>query len=396
MHYRLDILLAGRSREDLALLETLARRHRDLNVTTRLIVNGHADPLQDMAALPDALVFAVSGNWQPELEALAARPASACPPMLVVGPQGNVELIRMAMRAGARDFTSLPACQADIDQFLDRIVQDRRAESARTEACLTAVINAKGGSGASVVAANLGRILAAAPKRRVVLMDLDLQFGTLPLYFNQTPRNGLMRALEMADSLDALALEGYVQPHESGLDLVAAAPDDFVLPAEVPEARVELLLQVLAQAYDDIVVDLPRWVGGATAVVLERAERVLVVMEQTVAHLRDAKRMLRILQQELRIPHTRVTAVVNRFDKRSVVTLRAIREAMPDVDVLTLTNDFRRVTESVNVGTPLPDIARNAAITRDLLRLSERIHGEPPRDGRAPEQRRWFRWARAV
>ncbi|GGX82950.1 Flp pilus assembly protein [Litchfieldella qijiaojingensis] len=394
MRYRLEILLAGRVRDELGFLETLLRSQSDINVTTRVIVNGHADPLYGVSPLPDALVLLVSDHWEAELSALCERPAAERPPLLVVGPKGNVELIRVAMRAGARDFFSPPIDDGEITQFIRQLARDRLADPLRQAARLTAVVNAKGGSGASMVAANLAHILAERD-RRSVLMDLDVQFGSLPLYFNLSPRNGLVGALEAADSLDGVALEGYVQTHDSGLDLLASSPEDMVTIAEVPESRVELLLQVLAQSYDEVVVDLPRWISGPTAMVLERADRILVVMEQSVTHLRDAQRLRDILRHELHLSTASVMLVVNRYDKRNAVGLADIREALPGLPLLTLPNDFRRVSHSINVGVPLREAARKAPVTRKLVALAKALDDDPAQ-ARETARGKWslLGWAR--
>lgn len=394
MYYRLDILLVGRSKADLGTLEELLRRNSGVSLRVRHITNGHTDPLHDIDPLPDALVYHASSNWQAELDSLANRAPSQRPPLLVIGGGGNVDLIRMAMRAGARDFFSDPVVEQDLEQFLEQILQEKRAEMATRYARITAVMNAKGGSGASLIAANLARIFADVPRRRVVLVDMDLQFGSLPVYFNVTPRNGLLRALEAAESLDAVALEGYVQPHASGLDLLAAAPDDLVGPAEIPETRVELLLEALGHAYNDVVIDLPRRIDASTALALEHADRIIIPMQQSLGHLRDAKRLVHILQQELSIAPARMLLVVNRYDKRNAVGLRDIREALPGVSVTTLGNDFARVNESINIGSPLLDGARGVPLTKDFLRLSRQL--DTGQSGTGATKSGWniFRWVR--
>lgn len=372
MRYRLEVLLAGRSRQELDSLEKILDARGDVHVSTRVLVNGHADPLKDVFPLPDALVLVVSQNWQAELEALRERPGSG-PDLLVVGESGNAELIRVAMRAGAKDFLSPPVDEGEISQFVSQLLRNKHTESSQKAARMTAVINAKGGSGASMVAANLAHMLAASANRRAVLLDLDVQFGSLPLYFNLTPRNGLVRALELVDSLDLMALEGYVLSHPSGLDLLASAPEDRLTVAEVPEERVEMLLKILGEAYDDIVVDLPRWVSGSTAMALEHADHVLMVLEQGVTHLRDAQQLLGVLRNELHVADSQLTTVVNRFNKSHPVTVKDIQGALPGTRVVTLPNDFKRVSQSVNVGSPLLDFASNAAITRGLLGLARRL-----------------------
>ncbi|MDX1754605.1 MAG: AAA family ATPase [Marinobacter sp.] len=376
MRYRLEIQLAGRSREGLEFLKTQLEGRSDVNVTTRLMVNGTTDPLSDTYPLPDALVLIASENWRAELQALIDRPASARPPLLVIGENDNAELIKEALRAGARDFLSQPLDDGEVGRFVSERLREKCAESSQKAARLTAVINAKGGSGASMVAANLSHILAESLNKRTVLVDMDLQFGALPIYFNLTPRHGLVRALELVDSLDLMALEGYVLSHSSGLDLMASTPEDRVTISEVPEERMEMLLKILGEAYDDIVVDLPRWVSGATAMTLENADHVLVTMEPGVAHLRDAQRLVSILRRDLGLDDSQITVVVNRFTKGSPVSLKDIRHALTDLNILTLPNDYDRVSQSINIGSPLLEYAPKAPITRDLVKLAESLGNE--------------------
>ncbi|XKF15443.1 AAA family ATPase [Halomonas sp. BLK-85] len=395
MRKRLQILLAGREQGELSALEALLCSQGDIQVTSRLMRQDSIDPLEGVSPAPDASILIVGEHhWEAELTALCERPASDRPPLMVVGPKGNVDLIRLAMRAGARDFFSPPIDDGEIIQFLRELTRDRPVEAARAIRT-TAVINAKGGSGASLVAANLAHS-HARDGLGTVLVDMDVQFGSLPLYFNLVPDHGLVRALESVDSLDALALEAYLQRHESGLALLASSPGDHLGLGEVPETRVEQLLKVLSSANDEVVVDLPRWLNGATACVLERADNVLMVMQQSVAHLHDAKRLRDIMVHELMIPASRISIVVNRFDKKSDIGLGAISDALPGLTLRTLPNDFKRASQSINVGSPLRDLAPKAPLTRQLKLLAQAL--EAPLEASSPGaksagKRSFLRWA---
>lgn len=388
MRDRLNVLLAGRNSEAIAPVEGPLRGIQGLAVTTKHIGNGHCDPLHDQPDSPDALILVVEAGDVGVLSALGTRPAGQWPPVLVIGPGNDTSLIRSAMRAGARDFLETPVAASDLGDFITGVRRDHAQAAAAGQSKLTAIINAKGGSGGSMVAANLARLLAESPKRRTVLMYLDVQFGALPAYFNLEPVNGLVQALECVDSLDPVALKAYVLSHASRLDLIASTPGDLILASDIQEQQVEHLLRVLAEAYDDIVVDLPRWISESVAAVLERADRVLVVMQQSVVHLRDAQRMIRIMERELGVPAERITVIVNRFDKRDAITLADIREALAPVGVVSLPNDFRRVTESINLGSPLLDLAPRATLTRELRDLASSVS---PHSNGVPGQRGLWR-----
>jgi pilus assembly protein CpaE len=395
MRYPLEILLAGRSKPELEALEQLLDHHSGVKVSTRLINNGHTDPLYSIGTLPDVLIYVSSELWAEELAALGARPPSERPPTLVVGPAGDFTQFRMAMQAGARDFFTLPVSQEDLASALERISRDLKTETNRKTAKLTVVINAKGGSGASVVATNIAHINALDSERRTLLVDLDLQFGALPVYLNLAPNNGLFQALHDVDKLDSLAIEGLVLKHPGGLRVLATSPDELVMPQEVPGSRVAALFELLAESYDEIIVDMPRQIDPVTSLVIQHADRILVMMEASLAHVRDAKRLLQILHQVLGVPDDRIKVVINRYDKNGSLQKSDIKNTLEQQDVMTLPSDFRRVNESVNLGSPLYDMARGAPITKHLLGLSRALTNQAPDKETTRRGRGLFNWVRS-
>jgi len=76
MLYKLRVLLAGRSREGIAEIEGLLQGQPGMQVSSRLISNGHADPLHGLEELPDTLLYVASDLWREELASLMARPPS--------------------------------------------------------------------------------------------------------------------------------------------------------------------------------------------------------------------------------------------------------------------------------------------------------------------------------
>lgn len=120
-----------------------------LEVSTRLVSNGHVDPLYGLDRMPDLLLLRVSHLWREELSALLQRPAHERPPMLVCGPLGEQEGMRLAMQAGARDVLPEPIADTELVAALNRLVADVRLGNGN-EGKLVAVISAKGGSGGTL------------------------------------------------------------------------------------------------------------------------------------------------------------------------------------------------------------------------------------------------------
>ena len=235
------------------------------------------NPLHTSKSGLDALLLAIDDDWRGSFRGMIESLSAQRPPFFVVGPSADMELLRAAMRAGARDVFSMPLNVEDFVAAVTRVADEERARGGAPSAHLVAFMNTKGGSGASFLAANTALVVAALKQRRTILIDLDFQFGGLPTYLNMAARNGLIKALELVDGLDEASLQGYAQKHESGLHLLAAAMDEIILPEDVSRERIERLLSVLDGIYEDVVVDLPRRIDVPTATVLSRAEKVVLV-----------------------------------------------------------------------------------------------------------------------
>jgi pilus assembly protein CpaE len=377
-----NILLVSRSREMLDQLEAALRGRAGLVLQRELVVNGHVDPLHGTKSAPDALVLHLSSNWRAELAALVERPAEHRPALVVLGPVTDMNVMRLAMQAGARDFLPVPFVRDDLLEALSRIERDRQSAVQAGQAEVTAVVNSKGGSGATLLACNVAHLLAALSQRRVALVDLDVQFGTLPLYLDLYPQRGLVQALANLDELDATALDGYMTRHASGVGVLGHSGEESLQLGEVAGRDIERLLDLLCRNYDNVVIDLPRRIDPSSVAVFERASHVVVVVQQSITTLRDATRLLRILRRDVAVPRERICVVVNRYDKNAAVTLEDIDKTLNCGDLHTVPNDFRTVSDCVNTGTPLYDYAKGAGVTRAMIALEARLTGAQPDERR--------------
>ncbi len=377
MKTQMKVLLAGRNAAELQELESVLDGQANLQLSKRHITNGHSDPLYNLPELPDMLIFCTTVAWEEELKSLGERPLSARPPTVVIGA-GNTAVMRMAMRVGAKDCFSFPIPPQELIESLQRIERELNCTAAQEGEPdrFVAVINAKGGSGASTLAATLAHGLADQIGQRVALIDMDLQFGNLSSLFDLPPAGGLIDAALRAETIDKLALEGHMLKHKSGLHLLGNTPEQLVVPGEVDEIRMRKLMGILRSSYDHIIADLPRQIDGVTGLLLESADRVLVVVQQSISHIQDAKQMIRYLTTYLGVPEQRITIVVNRWDKRAPLSTSDIEKALGVKELLCIPNDFARVAESANLGTPLLEAAPTSQVSRAVMRLAEMLSGK--------------------
>ena len=373
MKTRPKLLIAGRSKEAIKDLQEHLQSHNHKDVQIRHILNGHADPLYGVADLPDLLILHVNGLEGGELEALLERPVAVRPPIVVISETDDPAAMRFAMKAGARDFL-LHSEMAEVVESVNAIC-DELTEKVSSDGQMTAVVNAKGGAGATFLACNLAHLAASVTDEPSALIGFDMQFPTLPSYFDLKLQHGLLPALESVDELDAIALDAIMASHPSGLKLLAARPEDFRFSFESLADQANMLMDLLLNNFRHVVVDLPRHIDEFNAQVISRASKILMVVQQSLPHIQDATRLQQLLRDQLGISHDNLLIVVNRYNKRAEIELTDIEKALPGSQLLTVPNQYKEVSESINLGIPMYEHARHSAVTRALVMLQTRIFG---------------------
>ena len=243
-------------------------------------------------------------------------------------------------------------------------------------------MNGKGGSGATFLACNIAHLFAEVSQLRTVLLGVDLQFGSIARYLDIHPKRELLEALDVAEDLDGAAIEAYLARHDSGLALLSSGHEGALAQEELLTDRFEVLLNLLLSSFERCVVDLPRGIGPFNAHVLERADRIVLVVQQSVPNLHDAARMYELMTRNLGIRSDRITIVVNRYLRSAAVALSDIQEFFVDQNITCVPNDYRSVTESINIGVPMYRHARRSTVTKALIQLEKQLGGRAERAGK--------------
>lgn len=369
----LRLLISGRDADALSRLKTLAQQLPGLQVSTRLVSNGHTDPLYGLAQMPDMLLLHVSHLWREELAALQQQPLQQRPPLLVCGPQDDRDCMRLAMQAGARDFLPEPLVEQELLATIGRVALEARSGQA-TGGQVIAIMNAKGGSGATMLACNLAHSLSAYG-RRTLLLDLDLQFGSVAHCLDVHPSHSHMEVLQRIEDLDGVALHGFCSHFSPTLDVLGGRAGELCLTQDVQLEQLEALLRLARTSYDWVVVDLPRQIDHLTGITLEQADHVYVVLQQSLSHLKDAVRLVRIMREDLGIRGDRLHMVINRYDKTAPVSLKDIADALHCGEPQRLPNDYAVINESQNTGVPLGLHAPRAALTQSVRQMAQELLG---------------------
>jgi len=392
MYATLQLLIVARSRPALNPAMEVLEGHPGLELLPLVLVPGQTLLPEYMRPIPDGLIFVVDEGWRQDVwKSIEAIPTPR-PPLFIVSQGNDMEILRLAMRYGVRDVFPTPLQVEDCLNAISRVVHEERARGGKAGSRLISFMNTKGGSGASLIAANVALAMAQEVhySRSILLVDFDFQFGGLPTYLNLTARDGLIKAMEFVETLDATAIQAYVLRHPSGLHLLAAAMDEIIVPDDISAERTQRLLDALNGAYADVLIDLPHRIDPAMATILSHSDIIALATQQTIAHLHDTKRLLFLLRDRLGIALDRVILLINRFDSKAEVRLEDFKEVFPQMRIETIPSDYVRASESLNLGIPICESAANSPLGKSLLKLMKEVAnhamGGPPVTPIAPNK----------
>lgn len=228
----------------------------------------------------------------------------------LLGVSGAADVLPLGIRADA-------LIQALAEATKVSEAADPRGARSGLTAKVFSVAQSRGGAGATTVAANLAVSLAlplkkGQPAPRVLLLDLDLQFGNAGTYLDLEDTGALFNLIGQENLPTTSAILGAVQSSGHGVD-VLTAPTVFVPLTSISPEFVKHMIDVFRGAYDYVVIDLPRatldWLGP----VILATDRLIMVSDSSVPCVRQAKRLIDLYRESrLTLP---VDLVMNRENK---------------------------------------------------------------------------------
>jgi pilus assembly protein CpaE len=279
------------------------------------------------------------------------------------------DLLIRAMRAGVREVLQLPLVHRALHEAIDRIVASAGVASARDGKVL-AFIACKGGSGATFISTNFGYALATLADKKVLLIDLHRQFGDATLYVSdQKPAMTLSDVCQQIARIDGPFLESCLVHVAPGFGVLAAADD----PGQTSEAKpeqIDTILRVARQHYDYILLDVGRQIDAVSLRALDSTDAIYPVLQLALPDIRDARRLLDIFRS-LGYVTDHIRLIVNRYEKGGRLRLQDLNAALGAEVLHTIPNDYIAVTDSVNQGIPVLQLARGSAAARSLADLVE-------------------------
>ncbi len=344
----------------------------------------------------DVLIFEIGDDPKREIQQIhSIRTSGSIQELFLTSSSLDPEILIQARRAGGKKIFVQPLKKEEVRNALLKFREKEEGVSSSKKSQkngkIIYVIGCKGGVGTTTVALNLASSLAEMDQSRsVVLTDLTLPFGDIPVLLNIKPSPNLAQIVKNISRIEPSFLKSILFEHSMGF-FVLPSPSEETWGYRVNPDSLERLLSVMQKALDFIVIDGGKSFTDTSARALKMAEEVLMVTGTSSPCIANMKRLLSIFQAIESCPQEKVKVVVNRYQKNSSIPLDELEKELNKKIFWTIPNDFQTAMEAVNQGKTLAEVGSRKEISMAFRRLAAFLLV----DGRQEKEKNEF-WKKSV
>ncbi|MBV6395488.1 MAG: Chemotaxis response regulator protein-glutamate methylesterase [Anaerolineales bacterium] len=316
--------------------------------------------------------------------------------VVILSVQGDQNYMRRAMLAGARDFLTKPPMGDELISAVRRAGEMARSERAKglgarvpsasmtstlspvmpmgvplTRGKVVTVYSPKGGTGCTTVAVNLALALHN-DDTRAVIVDGNLQYGDVAIFFNEQGKNTVADLAPRADELELEVVEGVLLKHAASGVHILAAPTRLEQAEKVSADQFTKIVEYLRQLYAYVIVDVSGHLSEIAIAAIDLSDAIVLLTTQDIPAVKNARQFLDVLQT-LGVQRERMIFVMNRYDKRIPITPERVGENLKQEVLAVIPLDERAAIPAINQGVPFMVNNKTLPAARGIYSLAELV-----------------------
>ena len=297
--------------------------------------------------------------------------------IIIMSVQGEQDYLRRAMLAGARDYIVKPFSGGELANAIVRVHKSRKSHVVVSQQVVErksktiTFFSTKGGVGKTVIATNVAVALAKKGSFKVILLDLDLQFGDGAVFLNTVPKRTIAD-LAQAGQLKDEDIKACITIHESGLDFLAAP----MRPEHAEMVHIEAVKQIIAYAkktYDFVIIDTQNRFEDMSLLALDEGDEIWLVVSMDLPTIKNSKLCLELMTN-LGFSN-KVKIVLNRSGADVGLEDRDIKETLGIPTSFKIPSDGKAVIGALNSGKPFVTGYPQSKASEGILNIVETLTG---------------------
>lgn len=258
------------------------------------------------------------------------------------------------LTAGAKDLVVFPKEQNRLEDLIRESKQQiqfhRETEIGYGSGEVHAFYSAKGGSGKTLLAAMMGQSLSVHHGQKVLIVDLNAQFGNIDSLFGLQPPRSYYDLIPVMDEMEMRHLQNIaIDDEENGVTIITG-PSNPARAEEISDELIAKLIRVARSHYDYIILDLPSTINSITFTGLSEATRIHYVLTPDSLGMRCYKYANELFERfQLGVNGT-LSIVLNRTHPKSELHKKDIEKIIAKTIDGTISADFLGIQPYMNMG----------------------------------------------
>lgn len=303
--------------------------------------------------------------------------------VIIMSVQGENEYLRKAMSAGAREFISKPFSSDELVRTItntyDMQLKRREVTSAgktveEVKSKIITVFSTKGGVGKTTIASNLAVSIARSSKKRVALVDLDLQFGDVAVMLNVSVKNTISDLIKEVNQMDSDSISDYMVTHFSGVR-VLPAPIKPEYAEYITSAHVEKILQVLKESYHYIIIDTSASFHETVLTSLDMSDRIFFISTLDLPTIKNVKSGMDVMES-LHYPQDKISIILNKASEQFGIKYKDFENTIKHPIWSYIPEDSQTVVSSANKGFPFVMTRTETKVAKAIIGIASQIVNE--------------------
>ncbi|MBF0248561.1 MAG: AAA family ATPase [Alphaproteobacteria bacterium] len=324
---------------------------------------------------PDLLIIESTAEDEALFEELNML-ADVCQPgtrVILIGAENDINLFKTLIESGISQYfletvTAEELKAAVVDTFAEK--------SAQAKSRTIAFFGMRGGAGSSTLAHNVAFELAQLYDEDVIIVDLDIPFGTAALSYNIQPHQTIADALNQSANLDESLLMRFLETGTKNVSILCA-PGRLNSGVEITPQTLERVIHVVKEMASYVILDVPHAWTTWTQDLLVAADETILVGQPDLYTLRDGKNLVEFLAPNRGLEHpTRL--VLNRVGelKKGELGEKDFKDVLGQAPALTIPFDGEALAAAMNNGEVLRSAAPKSPVTESVETLAKMVSGK--------------------
>lgn len=293
--------------------------------------------------------------------------------VILVAEHLDVDMMQNAIKIGCHNIIELPTSPKEFADYIKSVYNNENIrlkslnekENLLWSSTVISVFGAKGGLGKTTIAANLA-VKLAEKRKKVALIDLDLQFGDIHIFMDIEPKDTITELFQEVVTPNIDSVRSYMTVHSSGVH-VLCAPKSPEYAELISAEKVLSLLSLLRTYYDYVIIDTAPSFSEVNMVAIESSSLIFFVTGLDISILKNSKLSVSLLESLQQTDKVRV--IVNRAVDTNSISVNDVQKIIGYPIWAKIPSDYKVAVNALNRGIPFVSGAPNSKLSQSITDL---------------------------